>query len=77
MSCNCSEATAKETVNKVRMKGISNSLLTNPHLISCECGDTFTMRTFESKCPSCGMVYAVTPCSADNVKNVKAAGINY
>ncbi len=77
MSCNCSTSTAKETVDKVRRKGISEALLPIQHQITCECGETFTMKTYEAKCPSCNMVYGVTPCSADSVENVKAAGINY
>jgi len=35
------------------------------------------MENHEVKCPSCGMVYGVTPCSADEISNVQAAGINY
>ncbi len=77
MSCSCGTATGKETVNKVRAKGISNALLPIPHQLNCECGEVFLMRTYETKCPSCNMVYAVTPCSADKVENVKAADVNY
>ena len=32
---------------------------------------------FEASCPECDMVYGVTPCSADNPANVKAAGIGF
>ncbi len=77
MSCDCSFSNGQETADKVRMKGISNMELPKSYNIDCECGETFEMKTFESKCPSCNMVYAVTPCSADNPKNIKSAGKNY
>ena len=32
---------------------------------------------FPCRCPSCGMVYGVTPCHAFDPANVMAAGINY
>ena len=38
-----------------------------PLEITChECEHTFQMVNFEATCPECGMVYGVTPCSADN-----------
>lgn len=75
----CAEAfeNGKNTVDKVREKGFTNDLMTAPHSIDCECGTTFEMKYFEGKCPSCNMVYGVTPCQQDEKENVRAAGINY
>ena len=47
------------------------------HSIKCSCGETFIMDTLVFKCPNCKMTYAVTPCSSDNVENVKSCGIDY
>ncbi len=77
MSCNCGSANGQQTVDKVRMKGISNTELPQHHTLTCVCGEVFTMKTFETNCPSCNMTFAVTPCSADKAENVKSAGINY
>jgi hypothetical protein len=35
------------------------------------------MDRFETHCPACDMVYAVTPCHAFDPANVMAAGIGY
>jgi len=67
----------KAIANKVRQVGVREGLLETPHMIECECGQTFEMVHFEEKCPSCQMVYAVTPCSSHNKDNIKPAGINY
>ena len=37
----------------------------------------FEMSFFETYCPHCDMVYAVTPCHAFDPENVMAAGIGY
>lgn len=67
----------KAIVDKVRKVGVRNGLLETPHLISCECGESFQMIHFEEKCPKCSMVYGVTPCSSADRHNIKPAGINY
>lgn len=64
----------KEVLDKVRMMGFSEQLMPVPAYIQCvDCGDSFTMDTFEYRC-SCGMTYAVTPCHAFDAANIMAAG---
>ena len=76
--CTGSFDNGKESVDKVRLMGFSEQYMQMPLDIDCtECGKTFSMETFEAKCPSCNMVYGVTPCHAFDPVNVKAAGIDY
>jgi len=66
----------KMMVNKVRMMGFNKMPMPAPLQIPCEnCRTEFTMTCFEGVCPDCGMVFAVTPCSAHDAANVKPAGI--
>ena len=67
----------KAVVDKVRMVGVRKGQLEQPFVIDCECGQAFTMKTFEDVCPNCNMVYGVTPCSSHDKNNIKPAGINY
>jgi hypothetical protein len=67
----------KAIVDKVRLVQVSNGVMEQPFVIECECGQPFTMRTFESRCPNCDMVYGVTPCSSHTKENIKPAGIDY
>lgn len=49
-----------------------------PMAVDCAneaCGKGFEMVTFETTCPHCGMVHAVTPCHAFDPANVSGAGI--
>lgn len=65
-------------VNKVRMMGFHQQPMPLPLEITCtECAHVFHMVNFECTCPECGMVYGVTPCSAHDAANVKAAGIGF
>ena len=75
--CSGSFTNGKQVVDKVRMMGFSEGLLPMPMTIKCECGTSFEMEYFEDKCPSCGMVFAVTPCSSHDPNAVKPAGIDY
>ncbi len=75
--CEGSLGKGQEVVNLVRSKGYSNTPMDKPMEISCECGETFILETYEGKCPKCGMVYGVTPCHADSVDNVRTAGKDY
>ena len=75
--CSGSFDNGRQVVDKLRMMGYSEGGLPIPFEIACECNHTFEMDTFESKCPNCGMVYGVTPCSSHDQSLVKAAGINY
>lgn len=79
MSCGCSNLgnDGKAVVDLVRSKGKENFSLKTPYEIECSCGETFTMTKIIDKCPNCNMTYGVTPCSAGDKNNIKAAGINY
>lgn len=67
----------QQVVDKVRLMGFSDGALPIPHEIKCECGTSFTMEFFEDKCPNCGMVFGVTPCSCHDPNLVQAAGKEY
>ncbi len=75
--CSGGEMTGQQSVDKLRMMGFSEGALPIPVDIKCECGNTFLMDTFESKCPKCNMVYGVTPCSSHDPSKIKPAGIDY
>lgn len=75
--CEGSLGKGREVIDLVRTKGFSDKAMDNPLEISCECGRTFQMETFESRCPDCGTVYGVTPCHSDSVENVRSGGKDY
>ncbi|MGM9924356.1 MAG: hypothetical protein ACI35R_08930 [Bacillus sp. (in: firmicutes)] len=78
MSCNCSTLKdGKNIVDHVKSKGKENFPPKIAHSIDCECGETFILETVIMNCPACQMTYAVTPCSSDNINNIKPAGIKY
>lgn len=65
-----------DVINKLRTMGFGEQPMPAPLNINCEnCQTTFSMETFESSCPSCGMVYGVTPCHAHDADSVCAAGV--
>ncbi len=72
--CAGSFENGKQVLAKVRAMGFSGGLMPMPLPIECECGKTFEMETFESHCPHCGMIFAVTPCHAFDPENVMMAG---
>ena len=41
------------------------------------CGESFTLKTFVDKCPSCGGVHAVSPPRGDDQANIQFAGADY
>jgi lipopolysaccharide biosynthesis regulator YciM len=68
----------KQLADKVRMMGFDGMSIPVPLEIHCtHCAGTFHMETMVSPCPACRMVYAVTPCHADNAAHVLPAGIDY
>jgi ribosomal protein S27E len=76
--CSGSFENGQQVVNKVRQMGFSEGAMPMAMDIECsDCGKTFSMETFETKCPECGMVYGVTPCHAFDPANVMPAGKNY
>ncbi|ALC89408.1 hypothetical protein AM500_06135 [Bacillus sp. FJAT-18017] len=78
MSCGCSSlGDGKAIVDHVKSKGKQFNPPLVAHEMHCECGETFTLETVIMDCPSCGMTYAVTPCSSADIENIKPAGIRY
>lgn len=81
MSCGCGSVNkndGKNIVDLVRSKGKGDFPLRTPHELECvNCNKTFTMTTHVDKCPSCNMVYGVTPCSSHDKNNILAADVNY
>lgn len=81
MSCGCGSVNkndGRNVVDLVRSKGKDSFPLRTPHDIECvNCNETFTMTTHVDKCPSCNMVYGVTPCSSHDKNNILAADVNY
>jgi len=76
--CSGSFQNGAEIVAKVRFMGFSEQMIPMPLQITCvACAEEFEMSTFEDRCPSCGMVYGVTPCHAFDPANVMAAGKDY
>ena len=81
MSCGCGSVNkndGKNVVDLVRSKGKDSFPLRTAHELECvNCNETFTMTTHVDKCPSCNMVYGVTPCSSHDKNNILAAEVNY
>ncbi len=76
--CSGNIESGKHIVDKIRMMGFNNNKLPVAFEISCRnCDNLFRMEMMETMCPSCGMVYGVTPCHAHSAEFVKAAGVNY
>jgi hypothetical protein len=76
--CSGTHESGKQIVDKIRMMGFNSSPLATPLEINCKnCDIIFYMENMESSCPSCGMVYGVTPCHSSSAEFVKAAGVNY
>ncbi len=76
--CTGSFGTGREVVDKIRMMGFNTRPMPGDVKIQClECGNEFEMTHLETKCPTCGMVYGVTPCSVQYPERIKAAGVNY
>jgi len=76
--CSGTLESGKQIVDKIRMMGFNHNPLATPLEIECSnCDDVFSMDKMETMCPSCNMVYGVTPCHAHSAEFVKAAGVNY
>jgi len=76
--CSGSFVSGKQIVDKIRMMGFNKNFLAAPLTIDCSnCDTVFQMETMESQCPSCKMVFGVTPCHSHSVQHVKAAGVSY
>jgi hypothetical protein len=76
--CSGSFVDGKEIADKVRMMGYHDMLIQTPlDMVCANCNGSFKMETMVSHCPLCDMVYAVTPCHANNPQSVLPAGIGY
>jgi Zn finger protein HypA/HybF involved in hydrogenase expression len=76
--CTGTFSSGKQIADKVRQMGFDQQLMPMPFDIKCSnCGNVFSMERFETHCPDCDMVYAVTPCHAFDSANILAAGIGY
>ena len=72
--CTGSFENGQQILQKVRMMGFAMQFLPIPVKKECECGESFEMVTFETECPGCGMLYAVTPCHAHDPDSIMPAG---
>jgi len=76
--CTTAFQSGKQIVDKIRTMGFNTSPIGAQLKINCtNCEAVFQMATMESQCPSCNMVYGVTPCHSHSAEFVKAAGVNY
>jgi len=74
--CSGQMQSGMEMLQKIRMMGFNQRPTPVAHKFVCECEAEVEMTTLEYKCESCGMVYAVTPCSAMDITMIKPAGKN-
>jgi rubrerythrin len=76
--CSAEFQSGKQIVDKIRAMGFNTSPLGAELKFKCtNCDSVFQMTHMESQCPSCSMVYGVTPCHSHSTQFVKAAGVNY
>ena len=74
----CSFENGMMVIDKLREMGFEKREMPVPILYTCkECNNEFEMTHLETKCPQCGMVYGVTPCSTSDPEKIMSAGINY
>ena len=77
-TCSGSFESGKQIVDKIRMMGFNSNPVEVAFEMNCSnCEGVFQMEHMESACPSCGMVYGVTPCHSNSAQFVKAAGVGY
>ena len=77
-ACSDPNQSGRQIVDKIRMMGFNSTPVAAPFNLTCtNCSTEFTMEYMETQCPSCRMVYGVTPCQAHDKNSVKPAGINY
>ncbi len=74
----CSFDNGMMVIDKLREMGFEKREMPHTTIYQCkECNNEFEMTHLETKCPQCGMVYGVTPCSTSDPDKIMAAGINY
>ena len=75
--CTGASGDGLQMLQKIRMKGFSNKAMPAVTKFTCSsCENEVEMTTLEFKCPTCDMVYAVTPCSAMDPTRIRPAGKN-
>ena len=76
--CTGSFGDGKAVVDKIRSMGFNTRPMPMEITIKCiDCKNDFEMTHLETKCPTCGMVYGVTPCSTSKPERIQAAGKDY
>jgi Zn finger protein HypA/HybF involved in hydrogenase expression len=75
--CSGSFESGKQVVDKIRMMGFNTNPMAPIEIKCTNCDSVFVMEVMEAKCPSCKMVYGVTPCHSYSAEFVKAAGVEY
>lgn len=76
--CTGSFGDGKAVVDKIRSMGFNTRPMPMAITIKCiDCKNDFEMTHLETKCPTCGMVYGVTPCSTSKPERIQAAGKDY
>ena len=76
--CSGSFGNGRQVVDKVRMMGFADQPMAAPLFVNCRnCNAEFEMETYETKCPACDAVHAVTPCHAFDPDSVVSAGVGY
>ena len=76
--CNGRFDSGVQVVNKLRQMGFSAFAMPAPVQLTCAgCSGSFTMRTMEDRCETCGMVYGVTPCHAGDPESIQPAGVDF
>lgn len=76
--CTGSFGDGKAVVDKIRSMGFNTRPMPMEITLKCiECKNEFEMTHLETKCPTCGMVYGVTPCSTSKPERIQAAGKDY
>lgn len=74
--CTGAGSDGAQMLQKVRMMGFSAMPLPVAVPIACGgCGAVFTMARFEDACGECGMIHAVTPCSAHDPAAIRPTGV--
>jgi phage FluMu protein Com len=76
--CTGSFVDGKSVVDKIRTMGFNTNVMPQAVSLNCiDCKNDFQMTHLETKCPDCGMVYGVTPCSTSKPERIQAAGKDY
>jgi Zn finger protein HypA/HybF involved in hydrogenase expression len=71
--CSGSFSAATQVLAKIRAMGFAQQFLPLPLSLDCRhCNQSWTMETFEDRCPHCDTIHGVTPCHAHDPDAVMA-----